>query len=141
MYQKAKQYYKKNKDKYDLIIDEINTRPFMTPKYASKPIVAVIHQLAREFWFYETPFPLSWFGYHFLERNWLSAYTHIPTVTVSASTRNDLLNLGFDDVTIVPQGLSVEPRDYIGNKESNPTLVFIGRLTKAKMPDHAVKGF
>jgi hypothetical protein len=53
----------------------------MTPKYVGKDkmIVPLIHQLAREFWFYETPFPLSYLGYYYLENKWLSHYTHLDT--------------------------------------------------------------
>ncbi|MCJ7430836.1 glycosyltransferase, partial [Candidatus Bathyarchaeota archaeon] len=67
VYWKAKEYYNKffSKQDYDIVIDEINTRPFLTPKFIRKgeKIVALIHQLAREYWFYETPFPISYFGY------------------------------------------------------------------------------
>jgi hypothetical protein len=82
---------------YDVIIDEINTRPFLTPKFIKngEQVVALIHQLAREYWFYETPFPISYIGYHFLEDRWLRNYVNIPTVTISESTKKDLLNLGF----------------------------------------------
>ncbi|MGQ9513825.1 MAG: glycosyltransferase family 4 protein, partial [Thermoproteota archaeon] len=63
VYWKAKRYYKKyfSKDGYDIVIDEINTRPFLTPKFVNngEKIVSLIHQLAREYWFYETPFPIS----------------------------------------------------------------------------------
>lgn len=63
VYWKAIEFYKKYfKGAYDIIIDEINTRPFLTPKFVNtgETIVALIHQLAREFWFLETPFPLSY---------------------------------------------------------------------------------
>src|SRR5688500_18523118 len=33
VYKKAEQFYKKNKRDFDVIIDEINGRPFLTPKY------------------------------------------------------------------------------------------------------------
>ena len=58
------------KHNYDLMIDEINTRLFFIPKFVSeKQVIAVIHQLAREFWFYETKFPLNYIGYYYLEKN------------------------------------------------------------------------
>jgi hypothetical protein len=71
VYWKAKEYYKKyfSKEGHDVVINEINTRSFFMPKFVNngEKIVALIHQLAREYWFYETPFPLSYIGYHFLE--------------------------------------------------------------------------
>lgn len=143
VYSKARQYYKKRSGEFDVVIDEINTKPFMTPKFVKDgtPIIALIHQLAREFWFYETPFPLGWIGYHWLEDRWLKNYADIPTITVSQSTRQDLLDLGFRDITIIPEGLSIKSLTSIPEKEDDITLAFIGRMGKAKRPDHAIESF
>jgi glycosyltransferase involved in cell wall biosynthesis len=142
VYSKAKEFYNKNRSNYDFIIDEINTRPFLTPRFVKeKPILAVFHQLAREFWFYETFFPLNFIGYHYLERKWLSCYRNIPTVTVSNSSKEDLEALGFTRILMVPQGLSVTPLSKVPEKESSPTVAFIGRLKKAKLPHHAIQAF
>jgi len=142
VYPKAKEHYLQFKNRYDLIIDEINTRPFLTPKFVKeKPIIALIHQLAREFWFYETQFPINYLGYYFLEKMWLSNYKDILTITVSESTKKDLEALGFRKVLIVPEGLDVKPLSHVGVKEPTPTIVFIGRLKRAKLPDHALKAF
>ena len=129
-------------DDFDLVIDEINTRPFMTPRFVkTKPILALIHQLAREYWFYETPWPISWLGYYYLENAWLKSYRDLMTLTVSESTRRDLQMLGFTNVQIVPEAISVETCNSIPAKETNPTLLFVGRLKRAKKPEHAVWAF
>lgn len=142
VYNKAKNFYLKHENEYDLVIDEINTRPFLTPKYVkNKPIVALIHQLAREYWLYETPFPISYVGYYFLEKNWLSKYVDTTTMTVSESTKRDLVKLGFTKVHVVTQGLSVKPLKKIPKKAEKPTILFVGRLKKAKFPGHAIKSF
>lgn len=142
VYGRAKDYYKKNKDQFDLVIDEINTKPFLTPTFVKdKPIIAIIHQLAREFWFYETRFPLNVLGYYFLEKYWLRKYTDIPMVTVSESTKNGLINLGLKKVHVITQGLDVKALDSLPEKESKPTLLFVGRFKKAKKPDDAIKAF
>lgn len=145
VYGRAKEYYKRcfSKEDFDLIIDEINTRPFFAPQFVNngEKIIALIHQLAREYWFYETPFPISYIGYHFLEDRWLRNYVDIPTVTVSESTKKDLFDLGFKQVFVVPEGLSFKPLMEFPNKESFPVVVYAGRLKKAKRPDHAVKAF
>lgn len=142
VYRRAKQYYKRCADRYDFVIDEINTRPFMSPQYVKdKPIVSLIHQLARETWFHEISFPINLIGYYYLELKWLSLYKNIPTITVSLSTKLDLERIGFRNVSVVHQGLSVRPRPSLGPKEVDPTVVFIGRLTKAKLPDHALRAY
>lgn len=136
-------YRRRFHGEFDVVVDEINTRPFMTPSFVDEPVVALIHQLAREFWFYETPFPVSWLGYHWLEDRWLRRYRTVPTMTVSASTRGDLADLGFRDVTVVPEGLAVEPLATVPEEEKadRPTFLFVGRMGRAKRPDHALEAF
>ncbi len=142
VYREAKKYLKAYKHQYDLIIDEINTRPFFAPNLASeKQVIALIHQLAREFWFYETKFPLNHIGYHYLEKKWLSKYKNTTTLTVSNSTKHDLQDLGFKKLFVLPMGLSVTPLSNLREKEANPTVVFIGRLKNAKLPHHALQAF
>lgn len=145
VYWKAKTYYRKrfSKEGYDVVIDEINTRPFLTPKFVKngEKIVALIHQLAREFWFYETSFPISYIGYYFLEKRWLRNYVDLPTVTVSESTRQDLMDLGLKEVFVVPEGLNFKPLSKVPEKEGYPVVAYVGRLKGAKRPDHAVKAF
>jgi glycosyltransferase involved in cell wall biosynthesis len=142
IYLEAKKYSKSYGHQYDLIIDEINTRPFLIPKFVKqKQVIAIIHQLAREFWFYETKFPLSYLGYYYLEKKWLSNYRDTLTLALSDSTKTDLENLGFKKVFIVPPGLNITPLSHVKQKEAAPTVVFIGRLKKAKLPDHALEAF
>lgn len=145
VYSKAKKYYEKylSNENFDIIIDEINTRPFSTPKFVNQgeKIVALIHQLAREFWFYETRFPINFFGYYILENRWLKKYRNFPTITVSNSTKNDLIHLGFKKVFVVSEGLTFEPLQEIPEKEKKPTIIYVGRLKKAKRPDHILKAF
>src|SRR5207245_9263748 len=123
--------------------DAINTRPFRTPRLLNDgaSLFAFIHQLAREFWFYETPFPVSVIGRYFLEERWLRAYREVPTFTISPSSRQDLIALGFRDVIVVPPGLSRIPLPAVPAQEERPTLAFVGRLKRAKLPDHALRAF
>ena len=142
VYNKAKSYYNKNKNNFDLVIDEINVRPFLTPKFVNeeKPLVALIHQISPEQFLLELPFPMSYIG-HYYEKKWLSHYKNIPTITVSNSTKNDLEKLGFKKIFIIPEGLSTTPLPTVPDKEPVPTIVFIGRLKKHKLPHHAILAF
>lgn len=145
VYGKAKQFYETHfsKEKYDIIVDEINTRPFQTPNFVKngEKIVTLIHQLAREYWFCETPFPINLLGYYFFEDRWLKKYRGLPTVTVSESTRKDLAELGFEKTFVVGEGLNFMPLSQLSEKEKFPVAVYAGRLKKAKRPDHVVKAF
>jgi len=141
-YLRAAQTYREMDRDFDLVIDEINTRPFMTMRFVNngEKIVALIHQLAREFWHYEVPFPISYIGEKLLEDHWLKGYADIPTITVSESTRSDLLELGFKDIRIVYNGLDRFAQE-MKPKESSPTLVFVGRFKRAKRPIDAIEAF
>jgi glycosyltransferase involved in cell wall biosynthesis len=145
VYRNVKKYYKKyfSKENFDVVIDEVNTRPFFTPKFVNngERIIALIHQLAREYWFYETPFPINFIGNHFLENRWLRYYRDVRTVTVSESTRKDLIDMGFKQISVISEGLNFKPLDHIPAKESFPVVVYVGRLRKAKRPDHAIRAF
>lgn len=142
VYNRARGYYEKNKSKFDLVVDESNTRPFLTPKFIKgKPLLALYHQLSRDGWFYETPFPLNFIGYHYLELKWLSYYKDVPIVTVSRSTREDLERYGMKKIFMVPEGLSVTPLSEVKPKGASPILVFMGRLKNHKLPDHAIRAF
>ncbi|MCL4384852.1 MAG: glycosyltransferase family 4 protein [Cyanobacteria bacterium] len=147
VYFKAKNFYKKflEKENYDLIIDQINTIPFFTPTFVDKRIISLIYQLSREFWFYETKFPINFLGYYLLEYNFLRNYLNIPTITISQSTETDLKKLKFKEIYIVQIGLqkrrasvsTIRKKD----KKNNPILIFIGRLTKSKKPYDILKAF
>jgi glycosyltransferase involved in cell wall biosynthesis len=143
VYSQARRFYEKHykRDKFEIVIDEINTIPFFSYKFVNVPLFVLIHQLAREFWFYETPFPINEIGYHILEDRWLRRYQNVPTVTVSQSTYQDLAALGFKDIATVPEGINFTPLDTRLKILRKPIIVYAGRLKKAKRPDHAIKAF
>jgi glycosyltransferase involved in cell wall biosynthesis len=140
-YGRGRSYFKRYRDTYDIVIDEVNPRPFLNPRVLDgKPAIVLFHQMIREEWFYEMPFPLSYFC-NFYENRWLFPYRETPTLTVSQSSRNDLEQIGFKNVKVIPMGISREPLGHVGQKERNPTVAFIGRLKRHKLPDHAIKAF
>jgi glycosyltransferase involved in cell wall biosynthesis len=127
---------------WDVVVDEINTRPFLTPRWIrDAPVVALIHQLAREIWFYETRFPLSVVGRFLLEPRWLRVYRDVPALTVSRSSADSLArHHGWRNVAVIPEGSTPHPVPDVP-KEPEPTVVFLGRLVAMKQPEHAVQAF
>src|SRR5579875_254446 len=89
VYRQARRFWRETGPRrFDLVIDAVNTRPFKAPRFVSGvPCVALIHQLCREIWWYETPLPVALLGRFWLERRWLSAYRRTPVLTVSESSR------------------------------------------------------
>ena len=142
VYREARRYWRREGDgQYDLVVDCVNTRPFFCSRFVRNvPVVAVIHQVAREVWRYETPWPISVIGRYLLEPTWLRAYRDVPVVTVSESSRESLAEYGLRRVTVVPEGW-VPTRPIPVKKESVPTVVFLGRLSANKRPEHAIRAF
>ena len=126
---------------YDVVIDEINTLPFLSPLWSDTlpPIVGLIHQLAEDVWDAEMPRPVAAIGRR-AEPRMLRMYRDVPVVTISGSTSSDLQRLGFRDVRLVLQGRD-EPPAISAEKEPSPTFLFVGRLTANKRPDHAIDAF
>lgn len=106
VYRQARRYWRREGNgRYDLVVDCVNTRPFHSPRFVRNvPIVAVVHQVAREIWQYETPWPIAVLGRYLLEPAWLRAYRDVPVVTVSESSRESLAEYGLRRVTVVPEG-------------------------------------
>lgn len=143
VYRAARRFWSQQpRGSYDVVVDEINTRPFLTPRWIrDTPIVALIHQLAREIWFYETPFPVSLFGRYLLEPWWMRAYRDVPSLTVSASSAESLArHHRWRDITVVPEGSTLNPEPTV-EKVQDPTVVFLGRLVAMKRPGDAIEAF
>jgi glycosyltransferase involved in cell wall biosynthesis len=143
VYREARRFWAEQRPgAYDVVVDEINTRPFLTPRFVrDTPVVALIHQLAREIWFYETPLPLALLGRHVLEPRWLRLYRDVPALTVSRSSADSLArHHGWRDVAVIPEGGTPHPVPDVP-KEPEPTVVFLGRLVAMKQPDHALEAF
>jgi glycosyltransferase involved in cell wall biosynthesis len=126
---------------FDVVIDEVNTRPFGVARDPGAPGVALIHQVAREMWFHELPLPLAAVGRYVLEPAWLRAYRDVPVLTVSESSRASLYEYGLRQVSVVPVGVDVDPRSDAPVKEERPTVLFVGRLVASKRIDHALAAF
>jgi glycosyltransferase involved in cell wall biosynthesis len=144
VYGEARKYWEREaRGHFDLVIDEVNTRPFGCPRWVTGvPVIALIHQVAREIWFHETLWPIALVGRYWLEPHWLAAYRDIPTVTLSESSRQSLRNYGLRNVAVVPVGFDplviTEP---LPTKEPTPTFVFVGRLAWNKRPHDAIEAF
>ena len=124
----------------DLIVDVVNTRPFLTPLWPDRPpVVALIYQVAEDVWHHEFPYPVAVAGRR-LERRWLRRYADVPTLTISEDSRQSLEQCGLRNVSIIPVGLDVHPVQP-AEKENRPTIIFVGRLASNKRPDDALKAF
>ena len=139
----AMKYYKKNKKNIDLVIDQCNAHRFFTKFYVpKKKRIFYTHQLYRELWFVMADPPISFFGYA-AETPMLRLNRNDQTITVSESTKQGLLDVGYKDenITIIPNGISFEPTPYeqLGGKNETPTFVYAGRYANSKGINCAVE--
>jgi glycosyltransferase involved in cell wall biosynthesis len=136
----ARRLYEQRHGKFDLVVDEINTRPFLAPRWAhSSQVIAFVHQVAREVWFRETVLPLAVVGRYLLEPWWLRAYREVPVCTPSVSSARSLRQYGIEHAVALPQGSDRVDVGEPAAKAANPTFVFVGRLCGMKRPEHAIR--
>jgi glycosyltransferase involved in cell wall biosynthesis len=127
--------------RFDAVIDQVNTMPFFTRLWADVPSVMLIHQLAREVWWYESRFPINALGYA-AEPLYLRPYRKAPVFTISSSTERDLRALGFSGpITVVPIGVDAVDGDLSAEKPRQPTFLYVGRLAPSKRVDHILEAF
>jgi glycosyltransferase involved in cell wall biosynthesis len=142
-------YYLCNlRNKYDIIIDTVNTVPYFIGFFRGKAKYFLFyHQLAEEVWEYQMKFPFSKIGRFVLEpvATWLNSCLKVQTVTISQSTKDNLSRYGFkkENIHIISEGIQINPLDKvnISKKEKIFTVLFLSALRKMKRPDHAIKAF
>lgn len=146
LYAKAPRYIKRHfADWADVVIEEVNTIPFLSRFYLKgvKRFI-FIHQLAREIWFYQMKRPFSWIGY-VLEPLYLRLLRKDPVITVSNSTKQDLIRYDFEPSTIaiISEGIQMKPASGLSklHKFERPTMVSLGAMRAMKRTLDQVKAF
>lgn len=135
-------YYKENNDKFDVVVDEIHGVPFFTPWYVKKKKVVLVCEVAGDLW-------IKMFGHffgslgRFMEQIYARfIYKDISFMTISNSTKEDLIKEGVNHkyITVLPMGLTYPNLETIKTqKEKNPTLIFVGRISKSKGVEDAIR--
>lgn len=145
VYYHAWRYYKKHlHGKTDLVVDEMNTIPFFASWYAGTKSVMMVHQLARQIWFYQLPWLVGWVGY-LVEPVYLWLLSRQPVITVSQSTKSDLMRYGFksEKIAIVSEGIEVSRVKSLETikKYEHPTMLSLGAMRAMKRTLDQVKAF
>ncbi len=142
----AWRWVRANRETFDVIVDQVNTIPFLTPLYVRQSQrYMLIFQTAREYWWHQTQGVfrlLSPLGY-IAEPQYLKAYRRTRAITISSSTRDELVDLGLkrEAITILPMAISTQPLDKLEAKPLGMRVITIGRLARAKHVDEAIKAF
>jgi len=134
-------YQNEFRGKIDVIIDQIHGLPFFTPLYVKEPKVAYIHEVAGPIWFWEWPLPIALLG--FLNELFLFRLLYRKTnfITGSYSTLKDLKRVGIpkENIKIVRYGAPKKTPFKSYHKEKRPTLIYVGRIYRAKRVEEILK--
>ena len=138
----AMKYYLSHRKEISLVIDQCNTHRFFTPLWLPHSKRAFfIHQMTREIWF-EMMAPHKALCGVLFEAFALKLNSKDRTITVSQSTRNDLLEAGFraENLVIAPEGLIFTPWNKENFLEKDAyTFLYAGRINQYKGVETAIR--
>ncbi len=126
---------------YDLIVDDISKIPLNTPLYIDKPLVAIIHHIHGNSLYKEIPFPMAYYIIN-KEKQIPKYYSNIPIFTVSESTREELVSLGYPKEKIDILNNAIEHKLFKNTKiekSETPLITYIGRIKKYKNIDKVIE--
>lgn len=133
---------------FDIVIDQFHGLPFFTPLYVRVKKLAFIHEVAKEAWkLNQWPSPLGLLPAFLgpILEPWIFKlfYKSIPFMTVSKSTKDDLVEWGIppNKISIIENGVSLVKIGKIPQKEKDKTVMYLGALTKDKGIEDALKVF
>jgi glycosyltransferase involved in cell wall biosynthesis len=130
---------------FDLVIDQFHGLPFFTPLFVRSKKMAFIHEVTKDVWRYNPlgePFHsiVSWLGQIGEPAIFRFFYKKIPFMTVSASTKSELVEYG-----VPPAAIQVVHNGFhqvkTSKKNNRSVITFIGAIAKDKGIEDAIKVF
>jgi glycosyltransferase involved in cell wall biosynthesis len=121
--------------KFDCIIDVENGIPFFTPLYVTEPKVNLVYHVHDRQFFYELGFPLNYVGFYIERILYPLIYRRTTLVTISETTRDELIRIGFPkkQIRVIYCGLGNLDKVPIHQKKYvHPTLLYLGRIKAYK---------
>lgn len=125
----------------DIIIDEAWGIPLLSPLFAwNTPKVFFLHHIGDKDRQYSLPFPLDRiFKICFFVL--LRLYKHLPTLTISNSSKEELQALQFKNVSVIEDTTELNPIDEIDFRNKKKQYCILGRITPPKQIEDAIKAF
>lgn len=123
---------------FDIVVDEINTIPFMTPLYMSIPRVAFINQLARGVWRHEAGPIVGRVG-EYLEPIYLRPYRDSPVISISPSSIQSFRDIGMrGTMYLLPMSVDELADEIAPEKAAPQDIIVLGRVTPSKRIEHSI---
>lgn len=136
-------YAARHRDDFDIVIDVQNGVPFWAPLLARLPVVNVTHHVHRDQWRVIFGPKLARFGWFLESKVAPAVYRNCRYVTVSQSSRDDLVELGIDKdrIDIVYSGNdrpAALEHSTMHPHSPTPVLTVLGRLVPHKQVETAI---
>jgi len=134
-------FFKFKKQKFDIVIDDVNKIPFYTPLYVKEPLQGITHHLFGKSIFLEVPLPIALYVY-LMERLVKPIYKKIHWIVGSPSTEKELIEWGFpkEQVTVINYCVDHNVFRQTGvEKLPLPAIGYLGRLKKYKSIEHLLQ--
>jgi len=128
---------------FDAIVDSENGIPFFAPLYSRIPTFLLVHHVHQNYFQRYLKSPLSDIA-RILEADVMPrVYRDLPVVTVSESSKKDLLNFKSfreENISVVNPGVSPDLTPSYP-KTSQPSFLYLGRIRPYKNIDVAIRAF
>lgn len=127
----------------DAVVEIWNGMPFFSPVWAGRrPRVVVLHHVHAEMWKMVLPPNLARIGDFVESRIAPLIYRRSRMVTLSPSSKVEMLDIGFDEdrIEVVPPGIDDRFRPG-GERSPEPLVVAVGRLVPVKRFDRLIRAF
>lgn len=138
-------FSQRDKFKFDIVIEQINNIPFLFSLYGTPNTIIHINQLCRVNWFFQVPKIMALIGYFIFEPFYLWLLRNKKVITISESTKRDLIKLGFkkENIYVIPVGINIRPIKSLTKikKFSKFTLLSLGNIREMKKTLDQVKAF
>ncbi len=130
------------RERFDLVLEDINKVPFFTPLFARAPVLAIVPHLFGATVFREASLPVAalvWAHESLIPL----VYRTTPFLVISESTREDLAGRGLERgrISVARCGLNQEAYAVTRppGERRDPAIVFLGRLRRYKGAQYAIQ--
>ena len=124
----------------DIVVDVHNGIPFGTPLVRRRRLHVLVHHVHREQWQIIYPGVRGRIGWWVESRLAPRLYRRHPYLTVSESSRRDLVELGIDAhrISVVRNGIDVPHPSRLQPRSATARICVLGRLVPHKQVEHAL---
>jgi glycosyltransferase involved in cell wall biosynthesis len=122
--------------RYDVVVECLNKVPFYSPVYSAVPVLALCHHLFGEVAFLQVAWPIAatvWTA----ERLIPALYRRLPFVTISESSRADLIARGIpgERIRVIHCGIDRRALEADTHRPRRQRVAYLGRLEPYKNVD------